>query len=117
MSTARSSVHAVTLTGHALSTEMAAGDIVEYQFDASPLLGAGQAPTNPTVQLIDTRTGEVVIGGAALDTVPIEGAVLFIRVANVARGRRYELRIGFDHTNPRVAGEHTNRVHIIEGKP
>lgn len=97
------------------SSEMAEGEILEYIYNAVNDLGDTQAPTNAEVELIDTSDRSVVTGGATLDTVPIQGNSIFIRVAEVVRGKTYELRIGFDHTNPRVVGEHTEKVHVIEG--
>ena len=96
-------------------TVLAAGEIAEYIYDAATDLGAGQAPENPTAELVNARTRAVIAGGAALDTPAIEGTRLFVRVGPVERGAAYELRLGFGHTNPRVPGERTVRIHEIIG--
>ena len=44
-----------------------------------------------------------------------EGPRLFIKVSQIERGVTYELRLAFDHTNPRVPGERTVKIHEIVG--
>ncbi len=111
-----SSISAVTLEGNNPSAEMVAGEVQEFIYDPSLDLGEEQAPTNPGYALIDTATGTTVSGGATPDTPPVEDGRLFIRVTGVERGATYELRIGFNHTPPRVAGERTVRLFYIKGK-
>lgn len=94
---------------------MVAGEIVEYVYDAVNDLGAEQLPTNPSVELLNAKTRQAVSGGATMDTTPIEETRLFVRLAGIERGGQYELRIGFDHTNPRVGGERTVKIHQIDG--
>lgn len=94
---------------------LAAGAVREYIYDAATDLGEGQAPQNPTVELVNARTRVEIAGGAAMDTPAIEGTNLFVRVGPIERGAVYELRIAFEHTNPRVPGERTVRIHVIEG--
>ena len=96
------------------NSTMVAGQIKEYTYDASTDLGDGQAPENPAVSLIRLDTLAVVEDGAVLDTPAIAGNVISLKVAGVERGVTYELRIAFDHTNPRVAGERTVKLHIVE---
>lgn len=93
---------------------VAAGDVREIVADVTLELGEEQAPTNPTCSLRDYDTQEEVEGGALLDDPPTEDNVIFVRVAEFERGRSYELRIGWDHEPPRVEGEHTERVFVIE---
>lgn len=97
------------------TSTMAAGEIAEYVYDASTDLGEGQTPENPTVELRNADTRAEIEGGATLDTPPIAGNALAIRVAQIERGVTYELRIAFDHSSPRVVGEHTVKIHVIEG--
>ena len=94
---------------------MAAGEVREYTYDAAADLGEGQAPTNPAVELVNLRTGQTVAGGATLGVPPVAGTVIAFRVAGVEAGGWHLLRVAFDHTNPRVAGERTVRLHAIEG--
>jgi len=113
--TGRPSVQAVTATGGQPSTQLVAGEIAEYIYDAAADLGAGQGVTSPVVSLVDMRTGDAVPGGAVLDMTPVAGTSIYMRVTGVERGGVYELRIQFDHTSPRVTGERTVKLHRIEG--
>ena len=97
------------------SSTMVAGEIKEYTVDVSTVLGAGQEPTNPAVSLIRLDTLALVEGGAVLDSPAISGNVIALLVAGVARGVTYELRVAFDHTNPRVVGERSTMLHVVEG--
>lgn len=112
---ARPAVQAITATGKAPSTQLVAGEAAEYIYDASTDLGTGQHVTNPSVSLVDLRSGAVVSGGAVLDATPVVDDRIYLRVTNVARGGQYELRIQFDHASPRVVGERTIKLHWIEG--
>lgn len=94
---------------------MTTGEIREIPFDMSAVLGETQTPENPDVSLVRLDTLEVVEDGAALDTPAVEDNVISVKVANVEPGTTYELRVSFDHTNPRVAGERSTVLHIIEG--
>jgi hypothetical protein len=97
------------------SSTVVAGEVVSLVFDAVNDLGEGQSPTNASVSLVDMQTREEIEGGATLDTPPIAGTQISIRITGVERQRTYELLIGFDHDPPRVEGEHTIRIHVIEG--
>lgn len=115
MSGARPAVQAVTATGRLPYSQLVAGEVAEFTYDAAADLGAGQGVTAPAVSLVDTRTGLTVAGGATLDSTPVVGTVIYLRVTGVQRGGVYELRIQFDHTSPRVSGERTIKLHRIEG--
>jgi len=115
MASARPTVQAVTATGKLASTQLVAGEVAEYTYDATADLGAGQSPTAPAVSLVDLRTGATVAGGATLDATPVVGNLVYLRVTGVERGGLYELRIQFDHSSPRVSGERTVKLHRIEG--
>lgn len=97
------------------SSTMVAGQIKEYTYDATLDLGVGQAPTNAAVSLVRLDTLAEIASGAVLDSPAIVGNVIAMKVTGVARDTTYELRIAFDHTNPRVVGERTVRLHVIEG--
>lgn len=97
------------------SSVMVTGQIKEYTYDATLDLGVGQAPTNAAVSLVRLDTLAVVTNGAVLDSPAIAGNVIAMKVTGVERDTTYELRIAFDHTNPRVVGERSVRLHIIQG--
>lgn len=115
MTNGRPSVMAVTTTGGAPGTQLVAGEVAEYTYDATNDLGAGQGVTGPTVSLVNLRTGAAVTGGAQLDTPAVTSNSIAMRVTGVERGVVYELRIQFDHSSPRVSGERTIRLHRIAG--
>lgn len=105
-------------TSHTLvpSSTIVEGEIVAISYNAENELGEGQAVENPTVSLVDMQTRLEIEDGAALADTPItDNTTINLLVSGVMRGRIYELLIGFDHTNPRVDGEHTIRIHVIEG--
>lgn len=97
------------------SSTLAAGAIVQRAYDATLDLGEGQAATAASVQLIRLDTLDIVADGATLDDPPIVDNVILFAVTGVEANTTYRLRIGFDHTNPRVPGERTIRLHVIEG--
>ncbi len=94
---------------------MAEGEIRQLAYDATKDLGTGQVPTNASGTLVNLDTGAVVSGGATLGSPAITGNVISIRLAGITGGVTHELRIGFDHTNPRVSGEHSVKLHVVEG--
>jgi hypothetical protein len=93
---------------------VAEGDVREIAADVALELGPEQVPVNPTCTLRDYETREEIEGGALLDEPAIDGTVIFVRVAEFERDHAYELRIGWDHEPPRVEGEHSERIFIIE---
>lgn len=98
-------------------SQVAAGEIAEYTYDAANDLGAGQSVSNPSAELLDARTYVAVEDGVDLDvdTPDDDENKIAVRVTGIERGRSYELRIAFEHEPPRVAGEKTIRIHVIEG--
>lgn len=96
-------------------SQAAAGEVIEVTYDAVNDLGVGQTAINASVQLLNARTFVEVEDGATLDTPPITANKIAIRVSGIERGTDYELRIGFEHDPPRVTGEKTIRIHVIEG--
>lgn len=98
-------------------SQVAAGEIAEYTYDAVNDLGSGQSVSNPSAELLDAVTFVPVEDGADLDvdTPDEDENKIAVRVIGIERGRNYELRISFEHDPPRVEGEKTTRIHIIEG--
>lgn len=109
-------IDAVTITAGSPSTEVVEGEVKPYSYDASHDLQPDQVMSDPVVELRERTSGEEVDGGASLEDPPtVVDRVLYFRVAEVERGKKYELRIEFDHDPPRVEGEHTIRLHEILG--
>jgi hypothetical protein len=92
---------------------MVENQVKEYTFDASLDLAEGQLPLNPTAYLIDLETHETIPDAATVDGAPT-GKFLSVRVTGLRMGHTYELRFGFEHSSPRVDGERTVRLHVIE---
>lgn len=97
------------------SSTLSAGEIVQRSFDATDDLGEGQLPTAASVQLIRLDTDDIIAGGASLDDPPTDANLINFAIEVPEGDTTYLLKIGFDHTNPRVPGERTIRLHHIEG--
>jgi hypothetical protein len=97
------------------SSSLVAGAKEQRTLDTTIYLGDGQTPVAPSVQLMRLDTFTLVENGAVLSDPPITGNIISFAVSGVERDTTYELRVGFDHTPPRVVGERTIALHIIEG--
>lgn len=97
-------------------TQIAAGEVVEFIYDPVNDLGLGQSAINPSAELFNAATRESITDDMLDEDSPsIVANLVSIRVAGIERGVSYELRISFEHEPPRVTGEKTTKIMIIEG--
>lgn len=110
-------IAAVTIDGASPSSVMTAGEVQGFLYSPVSDLGPEQSVLAPSVSLVDAHNGTTIAGGAALHSVPVDAdGNIAMRVANVEKGRTYELRVCFLHSPPRVTGERTCRVHMVVGQ-